>query len=267
MDTRVGPIVNHLLASLPAADYRRLQPHLEIVTLTAGETLFPRSGQFAYFPIDSIVALSYVIEAGVTAMACFVGREGMLGMESPLGTSPRGSRAEVQFGGTALRITAVALRQELNRGGTLHLLLQRYLFALMTQSLQLAVCNQHHGLEQRLCRFLGSLFERMDGDAIYLTQTQLALMMGSRRESITEKSARLKSAGLIHYQRGHLRLVSLRALSERACGCGPIIRDAFAKVSSAADPGLGNRGYQPADRRMSACIERRQSVPNTAFIA
>ena len=58
-----SPRQNRLLGALPAADYERLVPHLEQVSLELGRALY-ESGSllgFVYFPIDSIVSLLYVM--------------------------------------------------------------------------------------------------------------------------------------------------------------------------------------------------------------
>jgi len=262
MHDSAGLIVNHLLAALPAAEYGRLAPHLELIVVTTGEQLCPSPTHFAYFPIDCILSMSYVVEGGAMATAWSTGREGMLGLEVSMGLLPHGRRAEVQFGGLALRIGAVPLQEEYRRGGALQLLLLSYVFALITQSSQLAICNQHHILEQRFCRLLRSIFDRLDGDALFVTQTRLGMMMGVRRESITEIAARLKADDIIHYSRGHLRVVRRPVLAARACGCGDIIRDAFARVSVAVVPILRHREARSFDRRIAGGVERRSSIPS-----
>jgi hypothetical protein len=233
LDAFATPMDNHLLAALPKSAYRRLLPHFEAATLTADQTLFPRTGPlpFAYFPTESIVTLSYAIEEGAMAKAWPVGREGMVGISLILGSPDRHSRADVQFGGLAFRIPASVLQGEFRRGDALQRLLLRYVFALVTQASQLGVCNQHHTIEQRLCRFLSRAFDRLSGDTISITQVRMGQLLGVRRESITEIALRLQEADIIKYCRGYVTLINRKTLEERACACGGIIRQAFAAVS------------------------------------
>jgi hypothetical protein len=225
---------NQLLAALPAATFRRLSPHFESVTLVVGERLYPPAGRmkFAYFPVDSIVTLSYAIGERAMAKAWPIGREGMVGICLLLGGPHRRyNQAEVQFGGNALRIPAPALMTEFRRGGALQRLLLRYVFASITQASQLSVCNLYHSADQRLCRFLSRGFDRANGKDLVITQSRIAALLGLRREAITEIALQLQEAGVIKYFRGSITLMNRRALEKRACACDEIIRRAFAAVS------------------------------------
>jgi Crp-like helix-turn-helix protein len=236
LDASAAPMANQLLAALPAAAYRRLLPHLEAITLSLDQPLFARPGpnQFAYFPTESIITLSYAVEEGAMAKAWPVGREGMVGISLILGGPDGDSRADVQFAGRAFRIAAAPLRAEFRRGGTLQHLLLRYVSALITQASQLGVCGQHHFLEQRLCRFLSRACDRVGRDELFVTQERIAKLLSVRREGITEVALRLQNAGIISYRRGHITLVNRKELAARACACGEIIRRAFASVSEGA---------------------------------
>jgi CRP-like cAMP-binding protein len=227
-------MANQLLATLPAAAYVRLLSHGEEVHLTNDETLFQANSplQFAYFPVSTIVTLSYAVEEeGAVAKAWPVGREGVVGISAILGNPQLDSRADVQLAGLAIRIPVSDLLAEFRRAGALQRLLLRYVFALITQASQLGVCNQYHPVEQRLCRFLSRTFDRIDGNEVFVTQERIGKILGIRRESITESAFRLQQAGIIEYCRGHVTLLHSKMLDERACACGEIIRRAFAAVS------------------------------------
>jgi hypothetical protein len=228
-------IQNKLLAALPAATFRRLSPHFKSVTLAVGEHLYPSTGalRFAYFPIDSIVTLSYAIGGRTMAKAWPIGSEGMVGISLFLGgPRRRDNHAEVQFRGLALRISSSALLTEFRRGGALQRLLLRYVFASITQASQLSVCNLYHSADQRLCRFLSRGFDRVNGKDLVITQSRIAELLGLRREAITEIALQLQSAGVIKYCRGSITLINRRALEKRACACDEIIKRAFAAVAA-----------------------------------
>lgn len=230
----VTPKTNRLLAALPETAYRRLLPDLEASTLRVRDTLFRPAGQlqYAYFPTTSIVTLSYAVaEDGAMAKAWPVGREGMVGISLFLGEPKRGNRADVQIGGVAFRLPASALLAEFKRAEALQHLLLRYVFALVTQASQLGLCNHYHPIEQRFCRFLSLLFDRVPGDEVLITQERIARLLGVRRVSITQAAVHLHAAGVIEYWRGHVQLVSRTKLEARACPCAAIIRRAFASVT------------------------------------
>jgi CRP-like cAMP-binding protein len=233
MSANLSPTGNRLLAALPAQAYKRLLPDLELTPLAAGETLFHPAGRlpFAYFPVSGVVTLSYALaDKGPMAKGWPVGHEGMVGISLFLGEPRRDNRADVQIAGHAFRLPAKALAEEFRRAGNFQALLLRYVFALVTQASQLGLCNHRHSMEQRLCRFLSRLFDRLSDDEIALTQEQIGAMLGTRRESITEAATQLHSEGIIDYQRGHIRLLDRQKLDDRSCSCGLIIRRAFEAV-------------------------------------
>lgn len=80
--TAAHPQQNHLLATLPAAEYTRLQPYLEPVELSLGQVLYESGGQLthAYFPITAIVSLLYVMENGASAEIAVTGNDGIVGV-------------------------------------------------------------------------------------------------------------------------------------------------------------------------------------------
>jgi len=230
------PKANRLLAALPAAPYRRLLPSLEEVALRAEEILFEPTGpmRFVYFPISSVVSLSYLVEEERPMVNAWrVGCEGMVGISLLLGIPDnREEQAKVQFDGLAFRISATALRAEFRRAGALQHLFLRYVSALITQASQLSVCRQYHSTAQRLCGFLSCIFDRFRGNVVFLTHARTAEMLGVRREAITQIACRLQDAGIIKYSRGHLSLINRRRLEERACVCGRIIRRTLEAASA-----------------------------------
>src|ERR1019366_6198259 len=93
-------------------------------------------------------------ESGASAGIAVTGREGVIGVASFLGGESTLSRSEVLYAGYAYRVPAALLRSEFEHDGPLPQLLLRYTRMLFTQIGQVAACNRHHSLEQRLCRLL-----------------------------------------------------------------------------------------------------------------
>jgi hypothetical protein len=81
------PNQNQLLAALPAAEFERLAPRLELNALPLGEMLYEPGGQLehAYFPVSAIVSLHYVMASGASAAVAGVGNEGVLGISLFMG--------------------------------------------------------------------------------------------------------------------------------------------------------------------------------------
>jgi len=146
-----NPKKNHLLESLPEAEWQRWEPVLEKVDLPLGMVLYESGSSLShvYFPTTAIVSLLYVMENGASAEIAVVGNEGIVGVSLFMGGETTPSRAVVQSAGKGYRLSAARMKTEFNLAGpVLHLLL-RYTQALLTQMAQTAVCNRHHSLVSR----------------------------------------------------------------------------------------------------------------------
>jgi len=231
-----APTQNHLLAALPAADYRRLLPDLELVSLPLGIALYESGGKldYVYFPTDSIVSLLYVMKSGASAEIAVVGYDGLLGVALFMGGESTPSRAVVQSAGTAYRLPSNILKKEFERRGPMQRLLLRYTQALITQMSQTAVCNRYHTVDQQLCRWLLLSLDRLYSNELHMTQELIANMLGVRREGVTEAAGRLQTAKLIHYSRGRIKVLDRPKLEERVCEC-------YAVVSQESDRLLPDR--------------------------
>ena len=226
-----SPNQNHLLAALPDAEFERLAPHLELVPMLLGDTLYEPGGQLQHviFPTTAIVSLLYVMESGASAEIAGVGNEGMLGISLFMGGDTTPSSAVVQTAGHGYRLPGKLLKEEFNRAGLMQRLLLRYTQALLTQMCQTAACNRHHSIEQQLCRWLLLTLDRLPSNELVMTQELVASALGVRREGITEAAGRLQRAGFIRYRRGHIAVLRavragsrrLRVLRRRQEGTGP----------------------------------------------
>ena len=229
-----SPNQNHLLAALPAADFERLAPHLELVPMPLGETLYEPGGrlQHVYFPTTAIVSLLYVMESGLSAEIAGVGNEGILGISLFMGGETTPSSAVVQTAGHGYRLQGNLLKEEFNRAGVMQRLLLRYTQALVTQMCQTAACNRHHSIEQQLCRWLLATLDRLPSNELVMTQQLVASALGVRREGITEAAGNLQRAGLIRYRRGHIAVLERSGLEARACECYAVVKKELGRLLS-----------------------------------
>jgi CRP-like cAMP-binding protein len=223
---------SHLLAALPAAEFDRLSPHLELVPMLLGEALYESGGHLnhVYFPTTSIVSLLYVLADGASAEIAVVGNEGILGISLFMGGETTPSRAVVQSAGYGYRLEAHLLKQEFNRAGPMLHLLLRYTQALITQMAQTAVCNRHHSVDQQLCRWLLLSLDRLASNELSMTQELIASMLGVRREGVTEAAGKLQDVGLIHYHRGRITVLDRPGLEARVCECYQVVKTEFDRL-------------------------------------
>ena len=99
--SRHSPHQSHLLAALPAADYDRIESHLELMPMKLGDVLYESGDKLrhVYFPPTCIVSLLYVMEDGASAEIAVVGNEGILGLSLFMGGDPTPRRALVHCAG------------------------------------------------------------------------------------------------------------------------------------------------------------------------
>jgi CRP-like cAMP-binding protein len=237
------PFQNHLLAALPAQEFKRLEANLELVHLPLGQVLYESGCKLGsvYFPTTSIVSMLYVLEDGASAEIAIVGNEGILGISLFMGGETTPSRAVVQSAGWCYRLHAGYIKAEFKRGGPVMYLLLRYTQALITQMTQTAVCNRHHGIEQQLCRWLLLSLDRLDSDSLTMTQDLIANMLGVRREGVTDAAGKLQRAGYIRYSRGHITVLNRPGLEERVCECYAVVKREFDRLLSEIPPGDPNQ--------------------------
>ncbi len=234
MSSPHNPNQNHILAALPDAEFGRLAPHLELVPMLLGETLYEPGGQLqhVFFPTTAIVSLLYVMESGSSAEIAGVGNEGILGISLFMGGDTTPSSAVVQTAGHGYRLPGRLLKDEFNRSGLMLSLLLRYTQALLTQMCQTAACNRHHAIDQQLCRWLLLTLDRLPSNELVMTQELVASALGVRREGITEAAGKLQRAGVIRYRRGHIAVLDRSGLEAGACECYAVVKKELDRLMS-----------------------------------
>lgn len=222
-------LANKLLASLPAEEFERLLPHLEPVTLTAGEDLYQFEGgvHFAYFPETAVISQLHVLGDGNTAEAAMVGREGLAGLSAVFNAPQPVYWTRVLVAGSALRIRVDILKQEFGRGRVLQRVLLAYAAARMAQLSQRAVCSGRHRVEERLCCWLLMLHDRAGEAQLQLTHDLIAGHLGVRRAGITDSANALRDRNIISYCRGLVRIINREGLEEFACECYPVVKEKY----------------------------------------
>jgi CRP-like cAMP-binding protein len=226
------PGENRILASLPKADYERLLPDLEFIDMPVGMTM-SESGdhvEFLHFPTSGIVSLIYALEDGSASEIALVGNEGMVGVSIFMGGESMPSSTEVQSAGAAFRLSRKVMKREFALGGKLQHLALLYTQALIAQTSQTAVCNQHHSLDQQLSRWLLMSADRLHVDKLVVTQELIAHLLGVRRESVTGATGVLEKAGLIAHSRGRIEITDRPGLEERVCECYGVVKGEYDRL-------------------------------------
>lgn len=238
---------NRLLGLLPAADYRRLHPHLERIPLTYRQSLY-RARQplrFVYFIETGVGSLVNTMANGQAAEVGTIGNEGIVGLPLLLGDDRAPTSVYVQVPGTGLRMAAGTFAGELKRSSSMRGVMLRYAHALFNQVAQSAACNHFHSIEQRCCRWMLMTHDRMAADEFLLTQEFLAMMLGVQRTGVSIAAGALQRSGLIRYRRGIVSILDRRGLKAKACECYGLSKREFDRLLG----GPPRRGQGTPDRR------------------
>lgn len=216
------PNLNRLLAVLPAEDYQRLAPTLDLIPLKLKELLHKpgERTEYVYFPGGGFCSVVTVLEDGRMVEVATIGREGAVGALALAQRRASQSATMVQGeGDTCYRMSADAFLGEMNRHGPFYELMTDYAQALVGFIMQSTACNAVHSLEQRLARWLLMAQDRMESDEFPLTQEFAAMMLGAARPTVSLIAGALQSAGLIEYHRGLVTVLDRRQLEAASCEC------------------------------------------------
>lgn len=224
--------LNQILATLPNSEYQRLLPYLESVYLDSGEILHEAGDMITevYFPTQAMISLVSIMSDGSTTEVGLVGKEGMVGLPIVLGGNLTTSRSIVQIPGMTLKLSAQVIYREFHRGETLQKLLLLYTQALLTQVSQTAACNRQHKIEERLARWLLSVYDCILQNELPLTQEFIANMLGTRRSGVTVAAGMLQQSGIISYHRGQITILDRQALEATSCECYLTVKKEFMRL-------------------------------------
>lgn len=229
---KAGQSQNRLLASLGAADFARLKPHLKPVDLTYKQSLY-EAGQtikFIYFLEAGVASNVHVMANGDAAEIGVVGNEGLVGVPVLVGDVQSPTAMYMQVAGGGLRMKAKALAAEMEKNTSLRTRLLHYAHAYLNLVGQTAACAHFHDLQQRCARWLLMTHDRMHTDHFTLTQEFLAMMLGVRRAGVTVAAGALQSKGLIRYTRGAVTILDYDGLRNRSCECYDVSRLEFDRL-------------------------------------
>jgi CRP-like cAMP-binding protein len=219
-------IHNEILLHLPPNERRPLFSQLEFVRLRTHHVLHEarRSIRSVYFVDSGLASVLSVMRDGRCVEVGLVGKEGLVGMAVVSGFRKSFTRVIAQVDSTAFRLDADVLLRLLAHSPELSRRLRLFSQVVAVEVAQLAACNGLHQVAQRLARWLLMSQDRIGSKSLPLTQEFLALMLGTRRSSVTLAAGVLQKAGIITYTRGNVAILSRPALEAAACECYQLIR-------------------------------------------
>jgi len=217
---------NRLLLALPPRILQRLAPELEPIPCRHHQVLTDADGplDYVFFPGSGVVSVVAVYLDGSIIEMATIGREGFTGFQAVFGAKSSSVRLLVQIPGSATRMSRAAFMRAMQTMPPFQSLMYAYVHAFLEQVLVSGACNGAHSLTERLARWLLMMRDRSDTDALPLTQTLLAEMLGVQRPSITNAARDLEDAGSIARGRGQVTILDRQRLIESSCECYQLVR-------------------------------------------
>ena len=210
---------NRLLAALPRRDYHRLQPMLRTLHLTA-ETALPHCGQTrVYFPGTGLCSiLNKMADGGAIEVAC-IGNEGIVGLHS-LAEEPQDRNGFVQVGdGTVQYLPAIIFEREIARNERFREVIDSFSHSFLETMIQAVAYNRLHTPEQRCCRWLLSVHDRLGRARFELKIRFLARAMGMKNSQVAAIVASLEAQGVARHDGASMTILDSIGLHRRACRC------------------------------------------------
>jgi CRP-like cAMP-binding protein len=223
---------NRLLAALPPADLGLLAPYLHQVSLKQDAVLV-RSGDWneqIYFPHSGTISFMLDMPNGQTVATSVIGHEGAVGMLSVLGPSRSPTTAVVRVAGIASQISASRFHAAFGQSSVIKQAVQTHTRAVLMQLQHVAACNALHPVEARMARWLLHIHDRIDADAIPLTQEALSELLGVRRTTVTQVVSKLRASGTVRSARRGLVEIDRPRLEEAVCECYKIMRCQYHQI-------------------------------------
>lgn len=226
---------NLLLASLPDAERKRLSPYLEEVVLDFRQVLIEPNKEITevYFPHDAITSTIQEMYDGAAVETGLMGLEGLVGVQLWLHARTTPTRTFVQVAGKAHQMSAANfIKHVRDTSSPLNELCAKYVHAFLNMTSQTAACNRLHPVNERLCRWLKLVHNRVRRDEFAMRQEFMALMLGVHRPTVSIAAGMLQQAGLISYSRGQMRILDADGLRNGSCECLELIEKQFDQIFS-----------------------------------
>src|ERR1700674_2657366 len=217
---------NRLLLALPSRNLKLLMPELEHIPCQRGQILVDADSPLdhVFFPDSGVVSVVAVYSDGSIIEMATIGREGCTGVQAVFGAKRASVQLLVQIPGSAAKMSRAAFTRATESMPSFRSLMYAYVHAFLEQVLVSVACNGVHSLNQRLARWLLMMRDRGDDDALQITQSLLAEMLGVQRPTITNAFRELEVAGLIARGRRQVTILDRPGLVAASCECYQLVR-------------------------------------------
>jgi CRP-like cAMP-binding protein len=221
---------------------------LRQVLQKAGEPL-----RQVYFPDRSVCSIVNTMDDGASVEVAMVGDEGFVGIGAVLGQPVSDRNAIVQAAGQgAYSLSLRAFELEMSRSRAFHEAVTKYAQAFVGQLTQSVACNGLHTAEERCCRWLLMMHDRVGSDELSITHEMLSMMLGVRRPTVTLVVAHLVKSGMITQIRGRMRIVDRQALEGASCECYKTVKILMDRLLPPTPHRPYESTYEPLDQKRTS---------------
>lgn len=226
-----GHFSNDLLARLDEPTFAAIEPHLRIMQLETGYVLAETNARIerVYFPHGGIISCVVELIGGGAIESGMIGKDGQFGAGAALDHKVSLNFVIMQVAAHASVIDADKLRLAAQEIPNLRDMMMRYEQFFLAQVQQTAACNAAHSVSNRACKWMLRM-QRLVGDDLNLTQEFLAQMMGVQRGGVNAIAQDLQKLEMITYSRGHIHILDLPRIQQRACECDSAINAHFEEI-------------------------------------
>ncbi len=217
---------NRLLLALPSSNLKQLMPELEHIRCPREQVLMDADSSLGhvFFPDSGVVSVVAVYADGSIIEMASIGREGCTAIQAVFGAKISSVRLLVQIPGSAAKMSRAAFTRAMGSMPSFRSLMFAYVQAFLEQVLVSVARNGAHSLKQRLARWLLMMRDRSDDDALQITQSLLAEMLGVQRPTVTNAARELERAGLIARGRQQVTILNRQGLAKASCECYQLVR-------------------------------------------
>ncbi len=251
---------NRLLSVLSPESRDFLVSRSTVVNLPRKHFLYraEETPHYGYFMLSGMASVVTEMEDGETVEVGVMGSEGLVGSLHLLGPSSVATNCFIQLEGSAYRIAFSELRKAYRSSEEIRDRILEFVQEQAVSAYQIAGCNRLHEAEARLARWLLMAQDRAQTDVLNFTQEFLAMMLGARRTTVTLVAGVLQRAGLIEYQRGHVKILDRANLEAAACDCYRVTCQLYKNLYAHPFPGA-NGGGQGSEKGLQLDYSLRQA--------
>jgi CRP-like cAMP-binding protein len=213
--------LNAILSALPPGVLYGSGPNIREVSLTAGDVLIEEgeAPKVIHFPGSAVLGCFKGLKDGHVVQLAALGRDEASGLLACLSETAATAQVRVQLSGSAIAVPARVVRLVAQEHPDLLAALLAAAGREVRQIEQNLACNAHHDTTRRMARWLLTLADRSGQADMLLTQDDMALMAGVRRTTVNAGALILRTAGVIRYSRGRIRILDRDGLEAMACPC------------------------------------------------